>query len=252
MVMDFARSHKAYAVPDQEPLHDQPKFDDITRYGPDDDKEEKLWQLEAARLVQIVDNVDMPLVLENPVDTPTTAREGFELLSSITDELICILFLCNFDNQMVLLEHFRGLANLKPYIRCRMVVQRRLVDRYDGDSPKDHWPKSNLKLYFALVDFLTEALARFSVQASRTDYWYVRSLGSTTRLSTKMTYLASDPHELAEMSLHLADDAIAKEEAHECMGLGGLTLIAGFPGPKGKRKCHRPRDRNSGVSSAAR
>jgi hypothetical protein len=226
-VMDFVRAHKSYVLPDeQEPLRDQPKFDDVTRYGPKDDQEDRLWTLEAARLVHAVDNADIPLVFDHPWEAADTAKEGYELLGSLSDQLICMLFLCKLDNQVLLYENFRSLADLKMYVRCRRIVQRRLVDYQDSGAQKKRWSKGNLRPYCALVDFITATLARFAVKASPTEYWYVRALAGITRFSTKVKYLASSPHGLAELSLNLADDIIAKEEAHAYMGLSGPNLDA--------------------------
>lgn len=112
-VLAFVRAHNSYIPPlDEKPVDGQlAKFDNIERYGISDKQEDRLWVLEAERLLRAVSDFDENLRFESPLPQWGIDKTEFESLSKLGLQAVNCLNICRRE-----LWH-RGVVSRDPLTR---------------------------------------------------------------------------------------------------------------------------------------
>lgn len=225
---------------------ERPRFGDLSRYAINHEDENRLWEIESARLIGTL-NVTPETF--NPGQNSTLPASidsvGFDCLERLSDQLLCALSICGLDDSAVLETHRsagsppnesivgRSFKKLETRLGSRPETHR--VNQFrghpasrlpakpiwiGGDAPqKAHLPMAALDdadatTYYLLVDYITATLARLlSAGFTRHQiYWLGIIINVLAKLSTKLKVLSHDLRTFAievmqvYSSLHLCHD----------------------------------------------
>jgi len=244
-VLAFIRSHKSYTPPaeDMPREGDWPKFDDISRYGILDSQEDKLWQIEAERLLAAVSDFNQSLQFESPIPQWPINKVEFEKLSELGNQALHCLNICSHDNQLLLFDSVRDLFHPQVYLRARNILTNAFLPTDENPGPSGRprgkeCPASldihhaTSEVFCAVVDYATAIIARFALQGFPTEFWHTRALAGLAKTSAKMKYIFVDLEKFALLSLEDGQDVLAKDEAIHA--LGGHGPLLDIVGPDGR------------------
>jgi hypothetical protein len=204
---------------------DLPKFDDITKYGLEEEKEQQFWELETKRLFRIFEDESAAIVFQAPQDINLASKQNFDLIAKAADLLMTNIWICKHDCYILYYEHCTGLLNAKEYAKARKILSRESSKNESQTSDNEKRDTLIRQIYFSLVDYVTAVLVRFSLHEDRTEFWYTRCVASLARHAAKLKYLAIDTRDFLEMSIDGADDLFARDEAYEFMGVSGAAEL---------------------------
>jgi hypothetical protein len=88
-VLELVGAHKQYSHPIEEtPALDLPKFEDIMKYGLEEEKEQQFWELEPKRLFRICEDESATIAFEAPQDINLASKQDFDLIADVDDLLM--------------------------------------------------------------------------------------------------------------------------------------------------------------------
>ncbi|KAK3361018.1 hypothetical protein B0T24DRAFT_692654 [Lasiosphaeria ovina] len=245
-VLAFCRGHKSYTPPaEDEPIKSiGPKFDDISRYGISNAKEDKLWQIEATRLLAAVSNFSEPLLFESPIVRWDINKAELEKISELGNQGLHCLNICTHDNQLLLFESMRDLFEPSKYMRARNILSHafdtvgsasKLGQPNGRERPMDlSIHGKTVEVFCAVVDYTTAVLARFALRGIPTEFWHTRALAGLAKTSAKMKFLFADIEKFALQSLDDGQDVLAKDEVFNVLGSTGKMPVLDIVGPDGQ------------------
>ncbi|KAK1773509.1 hypothetical protein QBC45DRAFT_79149 [Copromyces sp. CBS 386.78] len=217
-VLNALKIHKRFSMPSIAPgleVTDLPNFDDVTAYGVTEDAQEKLWDLEAKRLVEAVTQ-ENPLLFEGSQQLDVDSKKAYALLAILADRVMQCLYISIYDGENLLAEHHQGRCSKRELQKCKMMLSL-LVDIEDdaGETQKEGESEGNnggatkktedLKVnegdVFKFVDYCTSVAARVLCSAVDGRYFHASILAHMAKLCTKIKVLSADHKKYAEVSL---------------------------------------------------
>ncbi|KAJ4129127.1 hypothetical protein NW768_007660 [Fusarium equiseti] len=203
----------------------KPRFGDLSRYAISNEDEDRLWEIEAARLIDSL-KATQDIFSPGPSSTLPAAIDdvGFACLEGLADQILCALSICGLDDNAVLETHRSTASSPNGTIVGRSY--KKLESRL-GTGPETHrvnqargihfsrepakpiWSggvpqKDPLPIialddayamtYYLLVDYITATLARLlSAGFTRHQiYWLSIIVNVLAKLSTKLKVLSHD------------------------------------------------------------
>ncbi|PVH68760.1 hypothetical protein DL98DRAFT_662021 [Cadophora sp. DSE1049] len=184
-----------------------PKFDDTTHYGINANKEKDLLRLEIRRLIKDVTSV-APLLFDSDKILGSTTPEAYRIISNVADQIVCNLSVICHDNQLILFENCRQSGALAEAAKLFRTTRGSLRKRFQpNDKVKPREPEhikpeaDNMKVYFALVDYITSTVARVLLHLATSKSWRDSTLAILSRWSVKLKALIFNPAEYTLQAL---------------------------------------------------
>ncbi|KAK3349882.1 hypothetical protein B0T25DRAFT_250760 [Lasiosphaeria hispida] len=181
----------------------RPKFDDLSQCDVSDADEDKLWQIEAKRLFDTVEDMSTELTFKSygVFSQPDGTSLYYDELAELAEQILVNLHICRFDNELALLCSASGLVEMDAMGTSELIIKNRLLD-----NPKPSIGDGNhaalTKRYFATVDYITAVAARLAVSAVDDEMWQRRTLASLAKCSAKLKMVFSrGPREYVSRSI---------------------------------------------------
>ncbi|KAL8381777.1 hypothetical protein RB595_005845 [Gaeumannomyces hyphopodioides] len=236
-VLKAVRFHKSFQLPSVAPdveVTDLPTFDDLTLYGVGEDEQERLWDLEARRLVGAV-TADAHRPFCGSAELAVDSKSSYEAMAALADQVFQVLDIVEHDRESLLAEHESMLCT-KNKIQRSLVGLNYLRDRYEEDEEHDpDSPCTNRQDLFHFIDYCTATLARLICTASEGEVFHVAVVASIVKLSTKLKVLSAHPGEYAKISI---ENGVSSQEVHvpqdsDMRGRQGDGIMPGFGASQG-------------------
>ncbi|KAJ4002776.1 hypothetical protein NW752_009430 [Fusarium irregulare] len=226
----------------------RPRFGDLSRYAISNEDEDRLWEIEAARLI---DGLRATQETFNPGQRSalpaTIDSSGFACLERLSDQMLCALSICGLDDNAVLEAHRstgsspngsivgRSFKKLETRLGSRPETHRVNQARraplsrepakliWSGGVPqKAPLPMAALDdadamTYYHLVDYITVTLARLlSTGFTRHQiYWLGIIVNVLAKFSTKLKVLSHDLRTFAVEVVQMYDNLRMCHDLHK-------------------------------------
>jgi hypothetical protein len=226
LVMSYVLSHKnlnraIFGSNDVEFDEGQPEVgnqtphDDLENYSVSADKAEKLWKLEALRLVDGVARLDTNLLFPHLDLEESESKPSYHLLSTVVDDILFLFRICSLDNEALLMRLEPDIHDHTKFESDRVILRRQTTPADDpGKAAKDKKASSLSKekkreYIFALVDYTTLVLAKvLTYSLHHGDHWIASCIATLAKLSAKVKVLSEKPTEFAAVALEAAEDLL--------------------------------------------
>ncbi|KAK5999176.1 hypothetical protein PT974_01566 [Cladobotryum mycophilum] len=190
-------------------------YDSLSLYFVEGSQEKAMVRKELQRLAATVENPDSPLVFTRGQHLGSGNRRGYHALNVLTIMISRVKRICNVDNDGISLvyaplgltpeQYQRSLYQLQP---SRTTLYKMQVDSETGEA--NHEARKNVaKDAAALLDFISDTLARFMSQIASGDSWRNSQLGALAKFTAKAKFLLNDVDEYASIALHNGEMALA-------------------------------------------
>lgn len=227
LVLAMAHAHLDYeknttALPVGAAKRAKPKFDDLAGYDVSEEEEEKLWELEATRLLQVVENPEEPLQFSHDnVCAGTESKDIYQAIAALSNQLLVNLHTCRHDNELVMMQFGAKDHDASAELSSRSILEKRLdePERPPGLADKANRSKQFVLSYFALLDYITAVLARWVTLAADSESWQTGTLCGLSKYSAKMKILVRDWEGYALRSLSRAKRITTEKSVLKAFGL---------------------------------
>lgn len=108
-----------------------PQLGRLDFYDVETTKSDRLWRLEARRLMMAADSPADRLLLSSRHGPAPLDREGFDDLAELTDKILCALHICTLDDQIVLHQTYPSAVDKWRWMQCQSALRNRTDDSHD-------------------------------------------------------------------------------------------------------------------------
>ncbi|KAK4445675.1 hypothetical protein QBC34DRAFT_412904 [Podospora aff. communis PSN243] len=209
-VLHAVNIHKHFEAPaaaEGITVNDLPAFEDLTPYNVTEEEQDRLWAIEARRLVKEV-TADTPPAFPASSHLETDSQDSYERLSSLADQVLQVMNIIAYDGESLLAEHEKGFCSVTAVERSRLSLDY-LFDRHQEETENDEGNGKNDKTpsiqdrqdFFEFVNYLTAVLARVLCTTTVGEPLHTAFLAHIAKVAAKIKVLSSNPGECAGISL---------------------------------------------------
>lgn len=190
-------------------LRNLPKYDDCTPYVTEPDKIDDLFRAEVLKLIKFAE-LQQPPIFNSHGCLQGVGCKGFEDLSNLADQMLCISDVLTHDNsrhgvifgRQVAGEAWDGLIRTRDNLRTRYAKDERHVEGgqpvilEDGDQSQ-----RNTRAFHSLLDYILAVITWWLVRCADSEYWRTEVVATLAQWAVKMKVISNDPVRCAEYSL---------------------------------------------------
>jgi hypothetical protein len=189
------------------PRDNPPEFDGLGSYIIMSSVHEKLWRMEARRLLDIVKSPETPLQFSSDDQFQRGDEEGYRTLSKSCQKILTAISICLLDNECINSEHCSQLTNKS---KLSKLIRQATLRQSTNDASDANRKAENISLdaIFCLVNYISAVLARLITQTSPGFYWQCNVLAVLIKRVTKIKVLLGDLHAYSAVSVRMGESAL--------------------------------------------
>lgn len=194
-------------------------YDSLSNYFVPYNEERARVTKDIRRLAAVVEDPEAPLVFNSDQRLGVGNEIGYRTLTALAMSLLMAKTICDVDNDGISLvyaplghnsQRFRKLLD-----RLRQSDQtfKRNTERSDNEASFSQKSRELAKDSCALIDFISESLARFISQIASGDSWRQNQLAALAKFTAKMKFVLEDISQSASVAFRNGETALATFEA---------------------------------------
>lgn len=218
-IMSEATQHKNFSF-DSATVTELPQFNDISRYGVEQDDSQRLLEKEVDRLKHAATTTECEL-FDSKELLGRIEASSFKDLNNVTSQIFSNISTTLLDNGVMILENCpkSGLLELGlDLIKDNYSKQKHRSSAMAKKSlPTPSAPESKRirELYFAVVDYVTSCLSRLLIRTITNEFWIPKTFAALALLTVKLKFLSRDFTLYAMKAVSDAEDAVKRHQEDE-------------------------------------
>lgn len=192
------------------PQANSPEFDGLDSYILVKSVHERLWRMEAERLLEVVKNPENPLQFSNDKLFKQADEEGYRELSTSCQKILTAISICLLDDECITSEYCSKLSNKAKLSKLiRMATLRQNTSDHEAHSNRKA-DEISLDSIFCLVNYISAVFARLVTQTSPGHYWQCNVLSVLVKRVTKIKVLLCDLHAYSAVAVRAGEAALER------------------------------------------
>lgn len=193
------------------PKKNSPEFDGLSSYILVKEVHEKLWRMEAERLLDLVKRPDEPLRFSCDALFSGNDEDGYRELSKSCQKIQTAMSICLLDNETINSENCSELTNkdkLSKLIRQAALKENTTKD--EASAGTNFRDDKSLDAVFCLVNYISAVLARLISETSPGQYWQCNVLSVLIKRVAKIKVVLTDLHAYSAVAVRAGEAALDK------------------------------------------